>query len=127
MYKTEVNPERVLRWQHNNTTQALEDIARKGQLSKLGYVPVFDLPEECASLGDYVLIDGHKRYEAARRSNVCLPILVVQEAADFTNIPEYNASEYYDQSPEEFERFRQRIVGIALMNYRTISSKPNIE
>jgi len=103
MYKTTANPRRVLIWQHEETTPELEEIAQDGKLDELPPVPVFELPAQYSHLGDYVLHDGHKRREAARRTNSNLQLLVLECAKDFSFVKEYNAPAWYNKSPEEFE------------------------
>lgn len=107
MYRKTVDPNRVLIWQHTNTTPQLENIARSGRLGQLPPTPVFELPDQYRHLGDYVLHDGHHRREAARRTNSDLPIIVLECAEDFKLVENYNLSSWYEKSPEEFERIKQ--------------------
>lgn len=97
MYKKTINPRKVVIWEHQKTTPELERLALEGKLEP---VPVFEMPFEFKYLGDYLIIDGHHRTEAAKKKGVNLPILVLQTAKDIKHVPSLRG---VNIDPDSFE------------------------
>ena len=115
MYQQNVNPNKVLIWEHQRTNLGLEKIAKDGRLGNLAPAPVFELPRRYKHLGDYVLLDSHNRREAARRNNVDLPVIVVESAAgDFRHVEQYADPFFYEQDEGDFQEMVDDTVDNAL-------------
>ncbi|MFH1376725.1 MAG: hypothetical protein ABIH25_03750 [Candidatus Woesearchaeota archaeon] len=102
MYEIYIDPSRVLPWEHRNTTDELVEITKAGNLYKLGPILGFELPNDHIN---YLLLDGHKRLEAARVSGVNLLMAIIQKPSDFDLISNSEYRTWVSMSKSEFKKF----------------------
>ncbi len=125
MYKTDASPYEVLRWEHRKTAPELIEMARSGTLWKLGYVIAFETPPEYRSLGDYILVDGHKRVNAARKAKRQIRLMIIQNPEDFEHAdPEY---QHWSSMPnDKFKAYRSELLKDALSFNRGLKALKDI-
>ena len=77
-------------------------------------VPVFELPHMYLHIGDYALLDGHRRLVSAKLIGAYFPVLVVQCADDFRYVEGYNRENLCGMSQSEFEQYRTHTIDCCL-------------
>jgi len=123
MYTATVDPRRVAPYEHSWTIPKYEKLAKEDRLGEAGQILTFELPEIYNGLGDYVIINGHKRREAAIRHKVDLDILVLESPEDCKEISEYAPRQYPEYAPWQYsseDRFEETKRGYALGAVRAI-------
>ena|SRR3989344_3938010 len=111
-----VDPAKVIAWEHHQTTPEHEERAAQG---KQRPVPVFEMPRQYRDLGEYLLLDGHHRLEAALRQRVALPIIVINRPADLRYVPQYNDRESKGMGQDFFDMLKQDYIEHAVESLRS--------
>lgn len=114
MYEKKIDPNKTLIWHHDKTTAELEELARTGRFDELPPVPVLEIPEKYKHLGEYVLIDGHKRRNAAKKAGIDVNAMIIESGEDIKHITENGGQVYRDRSPKEFAEWIEHHVQDAI-------------
>ncbi|MFA5887947.1 MAG: hypothetical protein WC852_04530 [Candidatus Nanoarchaeia archaeon] len=72
-------------------------------------VPVVDAPDDLLYLGFFIVYNGHHRLEAARRADMPLPVMLLENDKDIKTIAKFHDDLFFVPNKGAFQRHRDGI------------------
>ena len=79
----------------------------------------FEMPRQYRDLGDYLLLDGHNRREAALRTQTEFPIIVINTPKDLRYVPQYNDPQCTRMGQDFFDMLKRDYIEDAIRELKT--------
>ncbi len=76
-------------------------------------VPVLEAPDDLLYLGFFIVYNGHHRLEAAKRADLPLPVMLLEDDKDIKTLAKFHDDVFFVPDKGAFQRHREGILNYA--------------